>query len=1154
MLNKKIKSIVTNCLSVAMVLALSYVSPVNTINSVSNQIRAVDTILAPDGLRAMVVDHDKVLLTWKTVENAKYNVYRTVEDGESVLIASDLEDSSYVDTNACDKLTNVKYYVSAVVNYVESNKSNDALVETFCSMVDDRDSRVMYSTGWSDWDASENYNGTIKYIQNPVGEETATLTFYGTGIELIACTNTAYGLYEVYIDGVSQGDVDTYSETVQRQKVVFSKNDLIDGKHTIKVVVKNEKNPASTHTKVELDGFRILTDYIPAKNSPELDTNVKFIYKYTPSDGSESGIMASQQNRDHLGDYGTLFDGSYDTGVILRWKLGANYSGDYWTNGDYVGVEFEKTISLGTVTMSTKGNDRYASSKLEYQKSDGSWVLLKENPSWTNIDGVYSISYTADQLYDDVKAIRLVYTGTGAQKWVNLDEIVVTPYKIDLNSDVIDPSNMSVMAGNYEKNGGANEGPASLVLDNNTNTHWHTEFGGTTYRTNHYLMFTFNENKAYDLHGVKLQQRQGTSTVNGVVTEFKVYVTQDENAQWTTEDMSKWNEVVSDGTMTRDKGMQTTRFNEIRAKKVVVKVENSISDPGDSRIFSALSEVRFLGGEAKPAPNVTDEEGRVILRESTKLGLMWNKVSNADSYIVIDEEHNIREEVNSNMIILSGLTPATKYNFKIFPKNLGGEAENYISIVNANTVNPFASKVTNLEGLINSSTLTGVTWTAPENVDIKYYIVYLNGQACGTADSTMFNFDNALGKGSYEIGVVAVNTDGYKSELEHTIVLVKAKPNEDGSYDRTLWTGAAFSSDGREEASENDYNDGVVEYMFDSNAITSWHTSYSEGDSDQAPLPVYVFIDFSEELDFNAFGWESKEKNAVNEYEFYINVTDENLIPDDSTSSYTDLQEGWQLVKYSGGTEGLKTNANNKVKLDSTYSANQVMMKILSVHGHDSTAHVTCKNFNIYLEDTELVKPNIKYSNAILNDDYYVRESFYTSYMNGELLNGDAVLEDVTTYTNAVIKYVPKSVLSIKAQSEKFTDEKGMEKVNVRFISSVPSANLDRLSFKVEILDDDGNASKTAKVYTNKAYGAIVADGVSITDAKNVFDNQVSEYFFLCKLNNIPTSQRGTKIKVTPYWLPYGCNDIEANYVEGVSRIFDVGDFVDNAATVIKEE
>lgn len=194
-----------------------------------------------------------------------------------------------------------------------------------------------------------------------------------------------------------------------------------------------------------------------------------------------------------------------------------------------------------------------------------------------------------------------------------------------------------------------------------------------------------------------------------------------------------------------------------------------------------------------------------------------------------------------------------------------------------------------------------------------------------------------------------------------------------------------------------------------------------------------------------------------------------------------------------------------------------------------------------YLAYDESTKANIVYSETEVSGDF-VQESKY--------LYEDGVDVCLPNVPNSFIKYVDSSVLTIKAQSELVNNG---ENVNVRFISSVPSVNLEILRFKLEVLD--GENPKEKFLYTSKVYNSIVADGLRISDAKDVFDNQVSEHFFLCKLNNIPTSDRSLQIKVTPYWVPYGYaeSEYESNYIEGEYRIFDVGQFIDNAPNVISE-
>ena len=127
--------------------------------------------------------------------------------------------------------------------------------------VDDQDPHVIDSGAWANWNNSTdgNYGDTIKYLQNPTGTETASLTFRGTGIEVVTVTNYDRGYYEVTIDGkVVAERVDTYSATSVRQKTVYSKTGLEPGVHTIVLRATGTKNASSSLAKVELDAFNVI--------------------------------------------------------------------------------------------------------------------------------------------------------------------------------------------------------------------------------------------------------------------------------------------------------------------------------------------------------------------------------------------------------------------------------------------------------------------------------------------------------------------------------------------------------------------------------------------------------------------------------------------------------------------------------------------------------------------------------------------------------------------------------------------------------------------------------------------------------------------------------------------------------------------------------
>lgn len=232
---------------------------------------------APTELEAVRTEAGSVELTWDAVEedNATYTLYRKVENGDVQKIDSGLAETVYTDVEANEKLGEIQYQVGAVINGKASEVSEWVSVKdlrNMAGMIDNVDSRIEYTGGWDNWTGKENnYQDTCQFIEKPAGGETVTLDFVGTGIEVIAVTNHDRGLYEVFIDGESMGEVDTYSATRQPQAKVYQKNDLKPGRHQIQLVVLNKKNQGSG-TKVEFDAFNVLDNTITAPTSIDVKT------------------------------------------------------------------------------------------------------------------------------------------------------------------------------------------------------------------------------------------------------------------------------------------------------------------------------------------------------------------------------------------------------------------------------------------------------------------------------------------------------------------------------------------------------------------------------------------------------------------------------------------------------------------------------------------------------------------------------------------------------------------------------------------------------------------------------------------------------------------------------------------------------------------
>lgn len=91
----------------------------------------------------------------------------------------------------------------------------------------------------------------------------AQYTFTGTSVKLVGSLGSDRGKADVYIDNVLASTVDLYSPIALNQHVIYQNEGLSSGQHTIKAVVRNDKNASSSGYKVSLDavGYAAPTTY-----------------------------------------------------------------------------------------------------------------------------------------------------------------------------------------------------------------------------------------------------------------------------------------------------------------------------------------------------------------------------------------------------------------------------------------------------------------------------------------------------------------------------------------------------------------------------------------------------------------------------------------------------------------------------------------------------------------------------------------------------------------------------------------------------------------------------------------------------------------------------------------------------------------------------
>jgi hypothetical protein len=126
--------------------------------------------------------------------------------------------------------------------------------------IDDDSLAITYTGGWahSGFRVYGDFDNGVHYTQ--ANGASASLTFTGTGVQVIGETNTDQGNDEIYLDGADKGAVNTNTSSRATQQVIYSVSNLTPGSHTVKIV----KNSGQYST---LDGFEItstVNDTAPA--------------------------------------------------------------------------------------------------------------------------------------------------------------------------------------------------------------------------------------------------------------------------------------------------------------------------------------------------------------------------------------------------------------------------------------------------------------------------------------------------------------------------------------------------------------------------------------------------------------------------------------------------------------------------------------------------------------------------------------------------------------------------------------------------------------------------------------------------------------------------------------------------------------------------
>ena len=706
-------------------------------------IPASATVAAPTGLTALRADDENVNLSWNAVtaeegSNVTYNVYRQVENGDVICIETGLTTTTYKDTTAYKTLGAMKYQVAAVVDGIESEKSAVVTVTEpiGAGKIDNADERIAYVGEWGNWtqDKNVNYMDTIQYLNSPKGGETVTLTFKGTGIKVIGCTNKDRGKIEVFIDGKSQGVVDTYSASTVRQKEYFSKDDLKAGIHTLQLKVLNEKQAASSGTKIELDAFEILDSTLVAPTGVTVSSksgmttvskaNSTLQLKATvePENATDKTVTwsTSDDSIATVDDKGLVTFLSKNGTVTIT----ATSAADATKTGT---IELKVAIKQDVAEVETIVEDGNVPASGDYGTTNNA---ITWHGTWTNWAGErekhHGGTKTESKNTSDAVGSYFEYTfnGTGvevySQKHANF-----ASFDVYIDGEKI---------GNYSLEGSSNGDNQQLIFSKkNLENGEHTikcvavERDGKYQINLDYLkIFSPGEGVAVDKAELQTSVEAGAALVKSEYDE----------TNWNAF-MAAYNDAVE--VMNNADATQET----VAAKK------------------EALDAAIKALGEPK-VPTVEDQTGSAVLVESKKVVLKWTKVPKAAKYKVVDAENGIEEIVSDTTLTLENLKPGTTYNFKVYALNSADVAsEKAIEISNVATMGDGSTK-----GEIESVTKTPVsddsvklTWTLKEGSSFANYDVYVNGELKGNTKDPEFTL-KGLEEGTCVVKIVAKTAAG----------------------------------------------------------------------------------------------------------------------------------------------------------------------------------------------------------------------------------------------------------------------------------------------------------------------------------------------------------------------------------------------------------
>ena len=187
-------------------------------------------------------------ICWGALAKSATDITTIGQEIDNKILAHDQDPSAHSETGEVLESHRTQSELDHPDNSVDADKLR--------VIVDDLDAAISYVGSWSySVSSMQFYNRSYHTTLTPA--DYLTYAFTGTRIGIFSAKGPYMGKIDVYIDDVLDSTIDLYSALLLTRFLVYEKIGLSAGSHTIKIVLRSDKNPSSTGFNFYFDAFKI---------------------------------------------------------------------------------------------------------------------------------------------------------------------------------------------------------------------------------------------------------------------------------------------------------------------------------------------------------------------------------------------------------------------------------------------------------------------------------------------------------------------------------------------------------------------------------------------------------------------------------------------------------------------------------------------------------------------------------------------------------------------------------------------------------------------------------------------------------------------------------------------------------------------------------